>query len=157
MRGTRTTFVLVALASLAAASLVGASLVGCGDGAGPSGGDIAGTYTLDVDATADAMAKTHPNATADTAKAAKEMTRNLFKRLEMSITVKGDKTWEGTFKGGTLNGTRKGTWFQDGDKATLVTKEKDGKPADDPDRKMTVSDGTLTIEEGNVRVLLKRR
>ena len=152
MRAIRSPFVLVALLSLAAASLVG-----CGDGGPLGGGGVAGKYELDKPATAPAMEKMLKEQGAPP-----EVIKTMVDSMRIDLTLKGDKTWEAAYYSKVMDrenkGSATGTWSQDGDKVTMVTKTEDGKPSTDEDPQIVeAKGGRLTMDKDGVKVVLKKR
>jgi hypothetical protein len=55
------------------------------------------------------------------------------------------------------NSSAKGTWTQSGDQVTLTTTEEDGKPKSGESKTATYKDGTLTVSDGPMPIVLKKK
>ncbi len=124
------------------------TLAACG---GDSGG-VAGTYEIDKTA----LEKMAIEGAKEKAKvdelpeAALAMIKQGLKDMKATLVIKSDGTWAGS---AAMPGKPKeegsGTWTMDGDKLTMVTTMKDGKPAteEEEDDVATYKDGALLMTD----------
>jgi hypothetical protein len=155
------------------AALVAALLVSaCGDKGGGGGGlfgggGVAGSYELDVDAAKkaaeEATKKQMPEGLPPEAmEQARKMMDQMLNSMKMDFDVKADGTFAASMSmemmGQKKDSSAKGTWKQSGDQVTFTTTEEDGKAKSPPDVKTaTYKDGRLTVTEGPMTIVLKKK
>jgi hypothetical protein len=148
------------------APLITLSLVACGGG----GSSAAGEWKLDGEATIAANESSKAAMMADVPEEAREMAEqmftNMFKTMEVSLTLAEDGTVTGMatmpnpMGGEAIENKTSGTWSADGNQVTIVTKD-EGSTTEDT-MVATMSGDTLTadVSEGEgpaLKVILSRQ